>query len=97
MLDGFDRAFQHAEKNQSSLFEGLQAIHRKLLGVLQAQGIAPFDSVGQAFNPELHEAIAAVAASTYANQPVVLSTPTSDPTTGDGTLRVIVEYVIVTL
>lgn len=60
VLDGFDRAFQHAEKNQSSLFEGMQAIHRKLLGVLQAQGIAPFDSVGQAFDPELHEAIAAV-------------------------------------
>jgi len=71
VLDGFDRAFQHAEKNQSSLFEGLQAIHRKLLGVLQAQGIAPFDSVGQAFNPELHEAIAAVAANGHPSGTVV--------------------------
>jgi molecular chaperone GrpE len=71
VLDGFDRAFQHAGKNQSSLFEGLQAIHRKLLGVLQAQGIAPFDSVGQAFNPELHEAIAAVAANGHPSGTVV--------------------------
>ena len=46
VLDGFDRAFQHAEKNQSALWEGVQAIHRQLLAVLQAQGIAPFDSVG---------------------------------------------------
>jgi molecular chaperone GrpE len=71
VLDGFDRAFQHAGNNQSSLFEGLQAIHRKLLGVLQAQGIAPFDSVGQAFNPELHEAIAAVAANGHPSGTVV--------------------------
>ena len=60
VLDGFDRAFQHAEKNQSALWEGVQAIHRKLLAVLQAQGIAPFESVGQKFDPALHEAIAAV-------------------------------------
>jgi molecular chaperone GrpE len=60
VLDGFDRAFQHAGQSQSALFEGLQAIHRKLLGVLQAQGIAPFDSVGQTFDPALHEAIASV-------------------------------------
>jgi len=71
VLDGFDRAFQHVEKHQSSLFEGWQAIHRKLLGVLQAQGIAPFDSVGQAFDPELHEAIAAVAANGHPSGTVV--------------------------
>ena len=71
VLDGFDRAFQHAEKNQSPLFEGLQAIHRKLLGVLQAQGIAPFDSVGQTFDPALHEAIASVAANGHPSGTVV--------------------------
>src|ERR1700728_3362022 len=71
VLDGFDRAFQHAEKNQSALWEGLQAIHRKLLAVLQAQGIAPFESVGKAFNPELHEAIAAGAANGHPSGTVV--------------------------
>lgn len=60
VMDGFDRAFQHAEKNQSALWEGVQAIHRQLLAALQAQGIAPFDSVGHAFDPALHEAIATV-------------------------------------
>jgi molecular chaperone GrpE len=62
VLDGFDRVFQHAEKNQSAPWEGVQAIHRKLLAVLQAQGIAAFESVGQKFDPALHEAIAAVEA-----------------------------------
>jgi molecular chaperone GrpE len=38
----------------------MRAIHRKLLGLLEAQGIKPFDSLGQTFNPELHEAIASV-------------------------------------
>jgi molecular chaperone GrpE len=70
VLDGFDRAFQHAGKNQAS-FEGLQAIYRKLLTVLQAQGIAPFDSVGQTFDPALHEAIAAVKANGHPSGVVV--------------------------
>ena len=71
VLDGFDRAFQHAEKNQSALWEGLQAIHRKLLAVLQAEGIVPFESVGQAFDPALHEAIAAVQSNGYPSGTVV--------------------------
>lgn len=60
VMDGFDRAFQHAGKNQSTLWEGVQAIHRQLLAALQSQGIAPFDSVGHAFDPALHEAIATI-------------------------------------
>jgi molecular chaperone GrpE len=71
VLDGFDRALQHAGKDQSSLFDGLQAIHRKLLAILQAQGIAPFDSVGQTFDPALHEAIAAVAANGHPSGTIV--------------------------
>lgn len=71
VLDGFDRAFQHAGENPSSLWEGLQAIHRKLLAILQAQGIAPFASVGQAFDPALHEAIAAVQSNGHPSGTVV--------------------------
>ena len=60
VLDGFDRAVQQTSEAPSSLSEGVQILHRKLLGLLEAQGVTPFKSVGEAFNPELHEAIGSV-------------------------------------
>jgi molecular chaperone GrpE len=38
----------------------VQALHRKLLGLLEAQGVIPMQSVGETFNPELHDAIGTV-------------------------------------
>jgi molecular chaperone GrpE len=60
VLDGFDRALQHLDDASPSLSEGLQALHRKLLGLLEAQGITPLQSLGETFNPELHDAIGTV-------------------------------------
>ncbi len=60
VLDGFDRALNHMGDAPSSVSQGLQALHRKLLGVLEAQGVTPLQSVGETFNPELHEAIGSV-------------------------------------
>ena len=71
VMDGFDRAFQQAGKNQSALWEGVQAIHRQLLAALQSQGIAPFDSVGHAFDPAQHEAIATVQSNGHPSGTVV--------------------------
>jgi molecular chaperone GrpE len=60
VLDGFDRALQHVDDAPSSVSEGLQLLHRKLLGMLEAQGITPLQSLGETFNPELHDAIGSV-------------------------------------
>jgi molecular chaperone GrpE len=60
VLDGFDRALQHLNDAPSSVSEGVQALHRKLLGLLEAQGVIPMQSVGETFNPELHDAIGTV-------------------------------------
>ena len=38
----------------------MQALQRKLLGVLEAQGVTPLESLGETFNPELHDAIGTV-------------------------------------
>jgi molecular chaperone GrpE len=57
VLDGFDRALSHIRDEPSSVAEGLQALHRKLLGLLEAQGVTPLQSLGETFNPELHDAI----------------------------------------
>jgi molecular chaperone GrpE len=57
VLDGFDRALRHMGDAPLSVSEGLEALHRKFLGVLQAQGVTPMTAVGEVFNPELHDAI----------------------------------------
>ena len=60
VLDGFDRALQQTGDASSSLSEGMQMIHRKLLALLEKQGVTPLRSVGETFNPELHEAVGSV-------------------------------------
>jgi molecular chaperone GrpE len=59
VLDGFERALQ-IDDAPPSVTEGLLALQRQFLRVLETQGIAPLESVGQPFNPELHDAIGVV-------------------------------------
>jgi molecular chaperone GrpE len=66
LLDGFERALQHIGQAPSSVSEGVGAIHRKLLGLLEAQGVTPLTSVGEVFDPALHEAIGSVESDEYA-------------------------------
>src|SRR6266516_3779032 len=56
-LADFDRALEHMDDAPLPVSEGFHAIHRKLLGLLEAHGVIPLKSLGEAFNPELHEAI----------------------------------------
>jgi molecular chaperone GrpE len=60
VLDGFDRALQHMGDAPSSVSEGLQLLQRKLLNVLEAQGVTPLQSLGETFDPEFHDAIGTV-------------------------------------
>jgi molecular chaperone GrpE len=71
VLDGFDRALEHVGDKPSPMTEGLLAIHRKLMGLLEAQGVSPFDSVGETFNPELHEAIGSVQSNAHKSGEIV--------------------------
>lgn len=64
-LDSFDRALEHIGDAPSSVSKGVQAIHRKMLGLLEAQGVTPFKSEGEPFNPEMHEAIGSVETDEY--------------------------------
>lgn len=56
LMDNFERAFEHTSDAPEGLSDGLQAIHRKLMGLIEAQGVTRFESIGQKFNPQLHEA-----------------------------------------
>ena len=63
VLDGLERALQHLENASPSLAEGVRAIHRKLLSLLEAHGVTPFESLGRTFDPALHEAVGVVESS----------------------------------
>jgi len=67
VIDSFDRALQHIDAEPSSMSEGLQAIHRKLLGLLEAEGVTPVESLGETFDPQFHEAIGSVQTREYAS------------------------------
>jgi molecular chaperone GrpE len=56
-LDDFERALKHIDEPGGSVSVGLHAIHRRLAGLLEAQGVTTFQSVGHPFDPTLHEAV----------------------------------------
>jgi molecular chaperone GrpE len=60
VMDDFERALQHTHDDPQSSAVGLRAIHRRLAGLLAAEGVTNFESLGKYFNPLLHEAVGAV-------------------------------------
>jgi molecular chaperone GrpE len=60
VLDDFERALEHMDEAPASVSVGLSAIYRRLAGLLESQGVIPFESVGQPFDPALHEAVGSV-------------------------------------
>jgi molecular chaperone GrpE len=60
VIDDFERALKSVpEEHQSSGWvEGIRMIQRKLANVLEAEGVARIEAVGNPFDPSLHEAVA---------------------------------------
>ncbi len=60
VLDDLDIAIVNIEKSEdlASVVEGVKLIHNKLLDFLKRQGVEAIETEGQAFDDELHEAIA---------------------------------------
>lgn len=57
LADDFDLALANADDaSDQRMVEGLQLIERRLKAILEANDVAGFDSLGEIFNPELHEA-----------------------------------------
>jgi len=56
----FERALAHINDSPESVVAGLHTIQRRLASVLKAQGVTPFESVGQSFDPGVHEAVGTV-------------------------------------
>jgi molecular chaperone GrpE len=68
VMDDFDRAIEHIDhlsgggRAPEAVAEGLRATHKRLATALKAQGVTPFESVGQEFDPTRHEAVGAIEA-----------------------------------
>ncbi len=60
VLDNFKRALaaDPGQGDTDSYQEGVRLIHRQLTEVLEGAGLAPIETAGQPFDPNLHEAVA---------------------------------------
>jgi molecular chaperone GrpE len=57
VMDDFERAFAYANTAPASILAGARVIHQRLTDVLRAQGVVPYSSAGQPFEPALHDAV----------------------------------------
>jgi molecular chaperone GrpE len=64
VLDDFERAEKTMESVQdtAAVKEGVQLVFGKLRSTLEQKGLKPMNSVGEEFNPDLHEAITEIPA-----------------------------------
>ena len=61
VIDDFERTIDYATKNgEGGLFDGVKAVHTKLVNVLTTDGVQVIDPVGQAFDALEAQAVATV-------------------------------------
>jgi molecular chaperone GrpE len=60
VMDDFDRALEHLGDASDAMADGLRLIHQRLSRVLESNGATPFQSVGEQFDPTVHEAMSVV-------------------------------------
>lgn len=56
LMDNFSRAIESAE-NKDAFYDGVVMLKKQMDEVLTALGVEEIESVGQPFNPELHNAV----------------------------------------
>lgn len=60
IMDDFDRALSEIGATPDSVVEGLRLIRGRFNEVLRSNGVTPFESVGQPFDPMVHEAMSVI-------------------------------------
>jgi molecular chaperone GrpE len=58
VVDDFDRALAADAPDAQGFRSGVELIHRQLLEALKKRGVTAVESVGQPFDPHLHQAVA---------------------------------------
>ena len=59
VLDDFERALENVppEERQTEWVQGIALIRRKLLNILESEGVSRMEALGKQFNPWEHEAV----------------------------------------
>jgi molecular chaperone GrpE len=59
IIDDFERALNSIPSRMAGLtwVDGVRLIHRKLLAILEAQGLQEIKALGEPFDPRYHEAV----------------------------------------
>lgn len=59
IVDDMQRALKNRplEGDGAAWAEGVELVYRKLLSILEAEGVSPIEAEGQVFDPNLHEAV----------------------------------------
>lgn len=74
-VDNLERALDHARKSGredlDALLQGIDLVHRELVGVLSKHGATEIEAMGLPFDPSVHEALAQVDDDTVAPNTVV--------------------------
>jgi molecular chaperone GrpE len=55
--DNLERALAHEASEAAAVLEGVRLVHRQFLTALERVEVTPVEALGQAFDPNLHEAI----------------------------------------
>jgi len=73
VLDNLERALTHSvsSKDQQSLMEGVQMVHRQFKQALAKYGCESFESVGKPFDPQRHEAVQQVESAEHEHNTVL--------------------------
>ncbi len=62
IIDGMGQALVTVGEREDPVITGVNLIHRQLLGVLAKEGVKRIPTVGERFDPHLHEAVGTVPA-----------------------------------
>ena len=64
IIDGLDQAVATVDESHDpeAVLKGVHLLYRQLLGLLQKEGVTRIPTVGERFDPNLHEAVAQVPA-----------------------------------
>jgi molecular chaperone GrpE len=72
ITDNLDRALRYQDQmDRASLEQGLRMLSGQLIELVKAEGLTPIPTVGEPFNPYVHEAIESVPSNEYPEGTIV--------------------------
>ena len=70
VLDNIDRALA-VETADEKMKQGIEMIHKQMIGIMNSLGVFEIPTVNETFNPEVHDAVMHIESEEYGEQVVV--------------------------